>query len=379
MAYTKEKIEDILSDFAESINISDELFDAAEAAYQSLGTWIDNESNDYDVLIYSQGSFALGTVVKPVSNKDDYDLDLVCCVNNGNGISAEDLKTKIVKQWLEDYKSHTTELEEKSRCWHVEYDSIPNFHMDVIPAIPRTISGESILITDKKTEQCYDYIGSNPKGYANWFFDCCGRKKQAIGTIMNHDMATQEKIRPHRRKSKLQKAIQIMKRHRDAMFEKNPDNKPASIIITTLVGQLYDGERTISETIENFANNVEAYLEKTKKPDGSYYIPNPKQADEDFADKWRKHPERQEHFFSWIQQLKSDFQIENLQKLDAVSMGRKMTTIFGEASGKSVFRKRGLEEASAVAAGVLKVQSTTGSISKQGTVTVPPNHHYGEE
>lgn len=379
MAYTKEGIEELLDDFADSINISDELFDAAETAYKSLGDWIDEESDDYIVTIYSQGSFALGTVVKPINNEDDYDLDLVCCIVNGSSLSADGLKNKIVKPWLENYKPHTTELEEKSRCWHVEYDEIRNFLMDVIPALPRTHSDESILITDKKAEHRYDYTGSDPLDYRQWFFDCCGRKKDVIAENMKHEMAVQEDVKQHKRKSKLQKAIQIMKRHRDVMFEKDPDNKPASIIITTLTAQLYDGERTIIDTIECFANGVETYLEKTKNSDGSYHIPNPTLTEEDFADKWSKHPIRQTAFFTWLQQLKIDFQLESLQKLDTVSMGKKMMTIFGEACVKSVFTKRGHTEATAVAAGTLKIDTTTGGITKTGTISVPPSHHYGEE
>ena len=39
---------------------------------------MDKETPDYKITIYAQGSFALGTVIKPITDTEDYDLDLVC-------------------------------------------------------------------------------------------------------------------------------------------------------------------------------------------------------------------------------------------------------------------------------------------------------------
>ena len=78
MAYSKDKIEEILNELAHTINISDELFQAANDEYVALGEWIDkkteDDGNDYKVYIYPQGSFALGTVIRPITDEDDYDL-----------------------------------------------------------------------------------------------------------------------------------------------------------------------------------------------------------------------------------------------------------------------------------------------------------------
>ena len=48
-----------------------------------------------------------------------------------------------------------TEIEEKRRCWHVEYENVPNFHMDVIPAHDAgTTASTFIHITNKNAEHC---------------------------------------------------------------------------------------------------------------------------------------------------------------------------------------------------------------------------------
>ena len=63
---------------------------------------------------------------------------------------------------------------------------------------------------------------------------------------------------------------------------------------------------------------------------------------------------------------------------DRVGMGNAVKKVFGAASGSVVFGVRGIEEANAVNAGKVKVNTSTGNLSKTGTLTVPPSRHYGE-
>ena len=239
-----------------------------------------------------------------------------------------------------------------------------------------------IEFTDKEENRnpVYEYQGSNPKGYVKWFFGRCRQKKGASinGKITNFDMAQQEDLKQNKNKTKLQKVVQILKRHRDVMFENDPDNKPISIIITTLAGQIYSGESTILESLIGFIDGVEGYLNSHRNNDGSYSIPNPSYIGEDFADKWKERPERQAAFFAWLKQLQYDFNLQNMMNRDRVGMGNAVKKVFGSASGSVVFGARGFEEANAVNAGKVKVNTSTGNLSRTGTLTVPPSRHYGE-
>jgi hypothetical protein len=166
--YTREALNRLYANLGQSIDISDELFDKAVAEYNALGKWIDATTPSYSISIYPQGSFALGTVIKPITDKDDYDLDLVCEFAKQYGLTARQLKQDVVKPLLVKYRRISGEIEEKRRCWHVEYDEVPNFHMDVIPAVNRATY---IDITNHDEDwDSYDYIGSNPAGYIEWFF-----------------------------------------------------------------------------------------------------------------------------------------------------------------------------------------------------------------
>lgn len=65
--YSKDDINKLYREIAASIDISDDMFTAAVDEYESLGKWIDENTPQYQISIYPQGSFGLGTVVKPIT------------------------------------------------------------------------------------------------------------------------------------------------------------------------------------------------------------------------------------------------------------------------------------------------------------------------
>ena len=65
----------LLSRIADEINITSTMQDKAVSSYTAVGKWI-GDGLDYDVKIMPQGSMNLGTVIKPIDDRDDYDMDL---------------------------------------------------------------------------------------------------------------------------------------------------------------------------------------------------------------------------------------------------------------------------------------------------------------
>ena len=114
--YNKSDLNELYRTIAFNIDISDEMFDAAEKEYTNLGKWIDAETPDYKISIFPQGSFGLGTVIKPISNEDDYDLDIVCQFAKDYGLSAKELKIDVVKPLLVRYKKSSKGIINKRRC-----------------------------------------------------------------------------------------------------------------------------------------------------------------------------------------------------------------------------------------------------------------------
>ena len=95
----KREANDFLLKIIETLDITDTQYGIAERRYKKLGEHLirdDSPLRLYCPTIHPQGSFMLGTVVKPL-DVDEFDIDLVCEVDiSKNAISQKDLKMKIV-------------------------------------------------------------------------------------------------------------------------------------------------------------------------------------------------------------------------------------------------------------------------------------------
>ncbi|KUO78002.1 MAG: hypothetical protein APF81_17415 [Desulfosporosinus sp. BRH_c37] len=338
--YSKEDINALYEKIAHSIDISEKLFDQAEEYYKKLGAWMDEETPNYRLTVYAQGSFALGTVIKPITEADDYDLDLVCEFADHYGLDARSLKVGVIKPLLDNF-DEVTKIEEKRRCWQVIYKNASNFHMDIIPSVDEKTF---ISITDKNVEySSYEFIGSNPKGYINWFNGRKAIRYKAIREAAKSEqiqkfMAEVEPLKEYKLKTPLQKAIQILKRHRDIMFKDDTEHlAPISIIITTIAAQLYNNEDNIYDSLKNILANAKDYIDRCKRND-EFYVENPSYTgdeNENFADKWNEYPERAEAFIDWLEQAKTNL-ISSIEMFDDKA---EIGSVLGVSLGENVVQR----------------------------------------
>ena len=317
---------------AESLDIPESAFELAEKRYQSIANWLEREESRvkaFNPEIYPQGSFRLGTVTQPIS--EAYDVDLVCELSLDKGQVSQERLKELVGYEIKAYaraKNIKSPVEEKKRCWSLNYADETSFHMDILPAIPdgksfkeflelkgyrglnaNDLAGLAIAITDKTLTNYKNYDTdwprSNPKGFAEWFrAQMETRFKEARMQFAESIQARVEDIPDYKVKTPLQRAIQILKRHRDIMFVDDPDDKPISIIITTLAAHAYNNEGDVLEALVNIVNNMPRYIETV---DGVVkWVKNPVNPDENFADKWREHPQRERKFRGWLKKVQTD-------------------------------------------------------------------------
>lgn len=369
----------------EGIDIPDSSYELAEKRYKDLGMWLsreDSRCHSYDPHIFPQGSFRLGTVIKPLDDKTEYDLDLACTFKSGvsKTIHTQAQVKTLIGGEVESYRlARKIEegIEEKRRCWRLKYQDDLRFHLDVVPGIPEgentqktirenmikygsdqtvaaTISMLTVSITDKKHRNysriCDDWNVSNPEGYAKWFESRMSLAKQLLEErVAFYKVASINKLPIFRWKTPLQKCIQVLKRHRDLWSASNPESKPISIIITTLAALAYDGESNTDDAIKNILNKMDALINGTKPR-----IPNPVNPNEDFADKWPTEEglllNLEKNFRLWIVQARSDFNslftsndsnfiTENVMKRFKVSVDRNKIGEYVGASGVSIAPK----------------------------------------
>jgi hypothetical protein len=336
---TKQQETLILENIVELLELPDTAYKKAKERYEDLGEWFGRDESlfkDNDVHVSPQGSFRLGTAIRPLNNNEEYDLDLACSIRDGiskSTHSQKDLKELVGKE-LESYRNARgikSKKDEKRRCWRLEYQDSLSFHMDVVPCIPldesisnliyediygnyvsdenlsRKISSKSVSITDTDKKNYpkidSDWNISNPEGYALWF-EAMMQKNQATRLLM--EKAQIDKLPSFNQKTILQRAVQLLKRHRDNMFKDNDDSKPISVIITTLAGRAYKGEENLADALKNILDNMDKYINKSGKK-----VPNPTHPKEDFADKWDDtsyaHLKLEENFYLWLRSARRDF------------------------------------------------------------------------
>lgn len=187
----------------------------------------------------------------------------------------------------------------------------------------------------------YKFMLTNPESYFEWFCERMNvereqlKKEYAIRNKMEIVEVPEYKI-----KTTLQIAIEILKRYRDVKFKDNPEEKPISIILTTILTKVYTGNETVYELIEKFANEYMLYLEKDSN--GKIKIPNPVNENENFADKWEAHPEREKAFFKFMLELQEDLLANKfLTEGDFITQSDWYKKLFGEKAVKRVYERIG--------------------------------------
>lgn len=318
MNLTKEKeISKLLNDLADEIGVSESKYEEAISCYNAVNDWLGKEDsplNVYDPVLYSQGSFALGTAIKPL-NQEEYDIDTVCLLQiDKNFITQEQLKN-LVGDRLKENKKYAGMLDPKEggrRCWTLKYADSSRFHIDILPAIPDDLIlyskyqnnpfvKHAICITDKNIWHfSNEWPKSNPKGYAEWFKTrmqiTFNKQKFELAKSIRAEI---EQVPDYKVKTPLQKAIQLLKRHRDIQYMGDED-KPISIIITTLAALAYNNEEDLFETLLNITPKMKRLIQYIN---GEYWVPNPVNSEENFADKWNEVPRKAEIFYEWLDSL----------------------------------------------------------------------------
>lgn len=302
----KQNIDAMYRKIAAEIEISETQAEKAKESYEAVGNYLNNNIKQYDVRIFPQGSFMLGTVIKPISDKDEYDIDLVATIDN-KFTSAKDLKN-IVGDVLKTSDRYSEKVEEGKRCWTIQYSESANYHMDILPTMKSDtyFQNKKLIMTHKEDENSgYEFRQTNPEAYYDWFVKRTEEEKKKL----TEKYAIRNKIEivevpEYKIKTTLQIAIEILKRYRDIKFKDTPDIKPISIILTTLMARIYTGKENVYELIEKFSKEYVLYLEKDEN--GNVLIQNPVNENENFADKWPSNPERKEAFFKFMDDLKYD-------------------------------------------------------------------------
>ena len=308
----KHELYTILDKIGKNLDITDTQYKLAVDRYTTIGKWL--ADGEYCLVnkkiclkngeIYPQGSIKLQTTVKPIG-QEEFDVDLVFFTPNVSTTDIEPTElNRLIGDRLREHKTYKNMLEPLKRGWRITYAD--EFHLDITPSINNEIEiyNSSELVPDRKIQ---DWKPSNPKDYATWFDDI-STITPSFNRINALDAAFESKAHsvvdlPNNDNNKplLKRYIQILKRHRDVMFQEK-SNKPISIIITTLATKAYaycvktnkyDNELDLLSDVIKY---MPAFIDDSL---GVYKVLNPKTISENFAERWNEVPAKKKAFDTW--------------------------------------------------------------------------------
>jgi Adenylyl/Guanylyl and SMODS C-terminal sensor domain len=360
-------VDTLLRHIAEELDIPPSKYKQAVERYTAVGSWL--EDGEYASVmktptIYTQGSFRLGTIVRPLigGHEADYDIDLVCELSaRGEDTSASVTKNSVGDRLKEHgtYKRMLTK--EGRRCWTLLYaeDDGVGFHLDVLPCIPHPIVDASTLhglkavkITNRVGDS-HQWGPSNPAGYADWFAERQRPVFSRVAVLRKTELQAQyprvfarvEDVPDQLVRTPLQREIQILKRHRDARFAGHEIecDKPISIIINinTLAALAYQQETDVFSTLADFLDQVQRFQDTgiITCVDNKWVIPNPVNKFENFADRWNDpKSHRSDAFFQWLHWVQEDID-DLLNAATPQQLDRRLRHAFGDRPGSRVAGK----------------------------------------
>ena len=235
------------------VNLNDSRLDRLRSGVRGVNGHLKEHLMGYQKL-EPQGSYALGTLIKPVDDNDEYDADVQIVMNPNPEWESKDYVLEI-RRTLAKNKIYADKLRLKTRCVTVDY--VGDFHLDVVPRV--TINGKHYVCN--RTENKFEETDGN--GLRDWF----NEKNRITG-------------------GNLKRVVRLLKFLRD--YKNSFTAK--SILLTTLAGNTIkasdegtEAVSTVGDTLVTVLDRMDDYLQQHPNMPK---IKNPVLATEDFNRHW---------------------------------------------------------------------------------------------
>lgn len=334
----------------------------ARDKYEALSRYLDDHGLDSD--FYPQGSFLIGTTIRPYRDgKDhDYDLDVLAILKKKKEETDARRVKNDVGNCIKESGIYSEKLEKEDRnCWTLKYAEVSEgigFSLDIVPSVDESIeikneivaSGVSdskviktVAITNKE-KQDYNWLTSNPLGFGDWFLEISNKhltsdmkfeQYRILPQEVRMVFASVEEIPTYYYRSNLQRAVQFIKRHRDIFFDRCnlSADKPSSILISALVADSVKDKwfLSVSEIIYAFVsgfNNKSISIMQDGK------ILNPVDLRENLIERYTAN--RLNNMNKWVSELVDFMSIEDERKFQQNIHNDINTRVFTESFEKPI-------------------------------------------
>ena len=229
MSKNNQQFQELLRD---EVNLNQSRLDRLNTSVQAVNGHLKDNLTGYQKM-ERQGSYALGTLIKPVDKNDEYDADIQIVMNPNPNWQAKDYVNAIYSA-LKQNHNYADKLRLKTRCVTIDYAG--DYHLDVVPRV--TSQGRHYVCNqaDNKFEP------TDGTGYRDWF----NEKNRITG-------------------GNLKRVVRLLKYLRD-----HKNNYTAkSILLTTLAGvtirtsdEGMEAVSTVSDTLVTVLTRMDDILQR---------------------------------------------------------------------------------------------------------------------
>ena len=243
-----------------------------------------------------QGSYALGTTIKPIKGYE-YDADILLYMKYNSDKEPKDYINEVYN-CLKQNNNYADKIHRKTRCVNINYAG--DFHLDIVPCITQ---GQEQYICNKKDNE---FEVTDGTGYRDWFK---GKTQITHGNLKG-----------------VTRLLKYLRDHKGNFSVK-------SILLTTLIGNsVYDDNdenfKNIPDTLKLISNRINSFLQSNPvMPE----VCNPNLPRECFTRHWdqNKYKNFREKFAVYNNKIDEAF-----AATDHNTSVKKWRELFGENFGK---------------------------------------------
>ena len=207
------------------VNLNKRRRDDLETHVNAVDSWLRGRLTGYQ-RVERQGSWALGTLIKPVDTNDEYDADVQLVMNPIPNWEPKDY-IQALHNALRQNRNYADKTTRNTRCVTVNYAG--DFHLDVVPRV--TIDGGHYICNRAENK----FEPTDGTGYRDWF----NGKDRISGGY-------------------LKRVVRLLKFLRD-----HKNNYTAkSILLTTLVGNTVSASDEGTPAVSSLENTLITVLTK---------------------------------------------------------------------------------------------------------------------
>lgn len=348
--------EALLADVAISVQLPPGKHKMAVERSEALQRHMEREGSPLQGLIsffYAQGSMATGTTINARLKNDEFDIDKVAEILLPPGTPPAYVLNLLYKSIRGEPGSKYYDMtERRTRCITIHYAD--GMHVDITPMIlttevadPRT-SWLFHAHEDEPSEKHETLLG-NPWGFAEYFNEnmqsgtdfakAFGQRSMQAEILADADSEPVPDPEPAYLKPLSVVALQLLKRHRNVIYDNREGLMPSTVMLSCLVVDVSGRAMSLSEELLVQARYILRILKDVQARRQLIDVSNPRCNEDKFTDRWPGNLQEQGQFIGDLNNFVEKIKLLRSGDLSLNQMGELLENLFGESPAKAAVNR----------------------------------------